>query len=144
MASDRELGDRDEAGRGDDRPDYGRGELGVEEQGGWRGPGVGPGYRASGQRVRPFQQGEAGGQIPGERRQWSPNLRPELVESGPPGSGRQRDMPGSGAQADDAVALAGEVETRAERRAGEDIAAEVAGVADVIGRLPRQRRGPRS
>jgi hypothetical protein len=45
--------------------------------------------------------------------------------------------------ADGVVTLAGEVETRAERRAAEDIAAEVAGVVDVINRLRarQQRRG---
>jgi hypothetical protein len=43
--------------------------------------------------------------------------------------------------ADGVVTLAGEVETRAERRAAEDVAAEVAGVVDVINRLrARQRR----
>ncbi|HXT51094.1 MAG TPA: BON domain-containing protein [Thermoanaerobaculia bacterium] len=43
--------------------------------------------------------------------------------------------------ADGVVTLAGEVETRAERRAAEDLAAEVAGVVDVINRLrSRQRR----
>jgi hypothetical protein len=43
--------------------------------------------------------------------------------------------------ADGVVTLAGEVETRAERRAAEDLAAEVAGVVDVINRLrARQRR----
>jgi hypothetical protein len=44
--------------------------------------------------------------------------------------------------ADGVVTLGGEVATRAERRAAEDIAAEVAGVVDVINRLrARQRRG---
>ena len=43
--------------------------------------------------------------------------------------------------ADGVVTLAGEVETRAERRAAEDLVAEVAGVVDVINRLrARQRR----
>ena len=47
---------------------------------------------------------------------------------------------------DGVVTLAGEVEMRAERRAAEDVAAEVAGVVDVINRLrARQRRpGPHS
>jgi len=40
------------------------------------------------------------------------------------------------------VTLAGEVETRDERRAAEDLTAEVAGVVDVINRL-RARRGRR-
>jgi hypothetical protein len=44
--------------------------------------------------------------------------------------------------ADGVVTLAGEVETREERRAAEDVAAEVAGVVDVINRLhSRRRRG---
>jgi len=43
--------------------------------------------------------------------------------------------------ADGVVTLAGEVETREERRAAADVAAEVAGVVDVINRLrSRQRR----
>ena len=48
--------------------------------------------------------------------------------------------------ADGVVTLSGEVETRAERRAAEDVAAEVAGVVDVINRLrARQpRRGTQS
>lgn len=47
--------------------------------------------------------------------------------------------------ADGVVTLGGEVETRAERRAAEDITAEVAGVVDVINRLrARQRRGYQS
>jgi hypothetical protein len=45
--------------------------------------------------------------------------------------------------ADGVVTLAGEVETREERRAAEDVAAEVAGVVDLINRLrSRQRRRP--
>jgi len=43
---------------------------------------------------------------------------------------------------DGVVTLAGEVETRDERRAAEDVTAEVAGVVDVINRL-RARRGRR-
>ena len=47
--------------------------------------------------------------------------------------------------ADGVVTLGGEVETRAERRAAEDVAAEVAGVVDVLNRLrARQRRGHQS
>jgi BON domain len=43
--------------------------------------------------------------------------------------------------ADGVVSLSGEVETRGERRAAEDVAAEVAGVVDVINRLrARERR----
>jgi len=47
--------------------------------------------------------------------------------------------------ADGVVTLSGEVQTRAERRAAEDLAAEVASVVDVINRLrARQRRGYQS
>lgn len=44
--------------------------------------------------------------------------------------------------ADGVVSLAGEVEMRAERRAAEDVAAEVAGVVDVINRLRARQRRP--
>jgi hypothetical protein len=95
-------------GEAGERPGYGRGEWGVEEQGGWRGPGAGPGYRQTGQRVQEFQQGSAAGQIPGEYRQWRSGQRPELGErsGGParalagdasPSAGRRRRaLPGSG------------------------------------------------
>lgn len=42
--------------------------------------------------------------------------------------------------ADGVVTLSGEVETRAERRAAEDVAAEVAGVVDVINRIQARQR----
>jgi hypothetical protein len=42
---------------------------------------------------------------------------------------------------DGVVTLAGEVETRGERRAAEEVAAEVAGVIDVINRLRARHRG---
>ena len=42
--------------------------------------------------------------------------------------------------ADGVVTLAGEVETRAERRAAEDVAAEVSGVVDVINRIHARQR----
>ena len=64
-----------------ERPGYGRGEWGVEEQAGWRGPGEGPGYRQQRRpRAQEFQQGSAAGQIPGEYRQWRSGQRPELGE----------------------------------------------------------------
>jgi hypothetical protein len=56
-----------------ERPGYGRRQWGVEEQGGWRGPGEGPGYRSSPSPTEPFQQGSVGGQVPGEYRQWGPS-----------------------------------------------------------------------
>ena len=86
-------------GEGGERPGYGRGEWGVEEQGGWRGPGEGPGYRQTRERTQEFQQGSAAGQIPGEYRQWRSGQRPELGErargpartlSGKPGAEPQR------------------------------------------------------
>jgi osmotically-inducible protein OsmY len=42
--------------------------------------------------------------------------------------------------ADGVVTLAGEVETRGERRAAEDVAAEVSGVVDVINRIHARQR----
>ncbi|HEV8630362.1 MAG TPA: BON domain-containing protein [Thermoanaerobaculia bacterium] len=45
--------------------------------------------------------------------------------------------------ADGVVTLAGEVETREERRGAEEIAAEVAGVVDVINRLRARQQGRR-
>ncbi|HXT51093.1 MAG TPA: BON domain-containing protein [Thermoanaerobaculia bacterium] len=68
-------------GRSEERPGYGRGQWGSEEQGGWRGPGAGPGYREARQQTQTFQQSSAGGQIPGEYRYWRSGQRPEL--SGP-------------------------------------------------------------
>ena len=69
-------------GRSEERPGYGRGEWGSEEQqGGWRGPGEGPGYREARQGTQTFQQSSTGGQIPGEFRYWRSGQRPELSES---------------------------------------------------------------
>ena len=68
-------------GRSEERPGYGRGEWGSEQQGGWRGPGEGPGYREAQGRQQTFQQSSAGGQIPGEFRYWRSGQRPELSES---------------------------------------------------------------
>src|SRR5262249_14844820 len=51
--------------------DHGIGDRG--EQGEWRGPGAGPGYREARdpRRVRGFSSGaSAGGQVPGEIREW--------------------------------------------------------------------------
>ena len=67
--------------RGQERPGYGRGEWGSQEQGGWRGPGEGPGYQQAGQRPETFQQSSTGGQIPGEYRYWRSGQRPEPSES---------------------------------------------------------------
>jgi len=67
--------------RSQERPGYGRGEWGGEQQGGWRGPGEGPGYEQARERTQTFQQSSTGGQIPGEYRYWRSGQRPELSES---------------------------------------------------------------
>jgi hypothetical protein len=59
------------------RAGYGDGQWGLEQQDGWRGPGEGPTSEPFAGSAAPFQQGSAGGQVPGEYRQWPSGKRPD-------------------------------------------------------------------